>query len=355
MVGREGGSDRCDRRRRRRCRAAERRSGLDRRWASLERAPDRRRPDRVGCRRRRIVGACAARACALDGRTGAGPACRGRSSRRTGQGHRSSRLRQDARAHRTDAPRPRRSRLQARGRDRRRLQQARPERARDAPRGARAADANPELARVLAPEPPPRHPQSGPQRTRGEGRDRPGLPDPAATAHEHRPGRPLPRCADRRQARADSAIGSRGDARRRPRLRRRLRRLPQRPRGNRRDRLRRTDLRGAGGPAPRWRVPPARPAGASPSARRRVPGSDPGTRPDDPAARDAGVRRVRGRRRRPDDLRPRRGRPAVPRRLLRLSSRAPSSRRSRSTTAARRRSSTAPPSSSATTASGSRR
>ena len=63
-----------------------------------------------------------------------------------------------------------------------------------------------------------------------------------------------------------------------------------------------------------------------------------------------GARRIRRRRRRPDDLRPRRRRPALPRRLRRASSRAPRRRRSRSTTAARRRSSTAPATCSATTA-----
>ena len=68
-----------------------------------------------------------------------------------------------------------------------------------------------------------------------------------------------------------------------------------------------------------------------------------------------GVRRLRGRRRRPDDLRPRRRRPALPRRLRRRSSRGPRRPRSRSTTAAPRRSSTAPRSCSPTTASGCRR
>ena len=221
--------------------------------------------------------------------------------------------------------------------------------------GARAADPDAELARLLAPQSPPRHPGAGPQRARGARPDRAGLPDPAAAAHQHRSGRPLPRRADRRPARARAAGGGRGDARRRPRVRRRLRRLPRGARRPRRDRLRRADLRRARGAAARRRVPPPRPARAPPPARRRVPGSDPRARADDPAARDAGVRRLRSRRRRPDDLRPRRRRPAVPRRLRATSSPVPSSRRSRSTTAARRRSSTAPRSCSATTASGFRR
>ena len=109
--------------------------------------------------------------------------------------------------------------------------------------------------------------------------------------------------------------GGRGDARRRPRVRRRLRRLPAGPCRPRRDRLRRADLRGARGAAARRRVPAPGSTRAPPPARRRVPGPDPGPRADDPPAGDAGLRRLRGRRRRSDDLRPRRGRSPLPRRL----------------------------------------
>ena len=146
--------------------------------------------------------------------------------------------------------------------------------------------------------------------------DRGGLPDPAAAPDQHRPGRPLPR-----RARRWSGSGSRDPAEVEaerddvPGFAEHFERYRERARGARRRRLRRADLRRARGDAPRRRLPAPGPGRAPPPARRRVPGPDTRPRTADPAAVDAGDGRLRRRRRRPDDLRPRRRRPALPRRL----------------------------------------
>ena len=291
---------------------------LDRRRSALERSRHRGGADRGVGGRRRPARAGAARPFPLAGRARPRPARRRRAPRWPGPRHRPRRLRQDEGPDRADASPAGRSRLPPRGRDRRRLQQARPERARDAPAGAGPANADAQLTRVLAPQPSSRQPRPCPQRAGGARRHRPGLPDPEAAPHQHRSGRPLPGRPDRLPARSAAAGRGRGDAGRRPRVRRRVRPLPRAARRRGRDRLRRADLRGARGAAPRRRVPAPGPARAPPPARRRVPGPDPGPRADDPPALDARIRRLRGRRRRPDDLRPRRRRPAVPRRLRRV-------------------------------------
>ncbi len=97
--------------------------------------------------------------------------------------------------------------------------------------------------------------------------------------------------------------------------RRGLRPLPPcvgRPRSRR---LRRADLPGHRDPPHRPRRPRRRPGPMPPAARRRVPGPHSGPPADDPAARRAGLRLLRGRRRRPGHLRLLGGDPRVPHRL----------------------------------------
>ena len=91
------------------------------------------------------------------------------------------------------------------------------------------------------------------------------------------------------------------------------------------DRLRRAGAAGSRAAATRRALPP-RPAGAPPPpAGRRVPGPHPGARAAGAAAGRPGVRRVRGGRRRPGDLRPRRGVATIPHRLRRATSPVPAS------------------------------